>query len=240
MPLQKFERSDVKLSQERLSDSMNETHGACLMGNSASGRTARIHDPNLDGVSSPILNGSTARDFGNHTGNGLTFIDLFAGIGGIRLGLERAGCICKFSSEWDEEAAQTYEAYFHERPAGDITKVDSSQIPDHDILAGGFPCQAFSIMGDMKGFGDTRGTLFFEIERILRDKSPRAFLLENVRNLVSHDRGRTFKVILGRLRDLGYSVHWKILNALDFNLPQKRERVIIVGSKCGVSRGCSD
>jgi DNA (cytosine-5)-methyltransferase 1 len=159
------------------------------------------------------------------------FIDLFAGIGGIRLGLERAGGKCVFSSEWDKDANTTYEAYFGDKPAGDITKIDSSDVPDHDVLAGGFPCQAFSIIGEMKGFGDTRGTLFFEIERILRAKSPKAFLLENVRNLVSHNKGQTFKVILAHLKELGYFVHWRILNALDYNLPQKRERVIIVGFK---------
>jgi len=161
----------------------------------------------------------------------LRFIDLFAGIGGIRLGLERAGGKCVFSSEWDAYAAKTYEAYFGEKPAGDITKIQNSDIPDHDILAGGFPCQAFSIIGGMKGFGDTRGTLFFEIERIIRAKRPKAFLLENVRNLVAHDKGQTFRVIIEHLKLLRYHVHWRILNALDYNLPQKRERVIIVGFK---------
>ena len=159
------------------------------------------------------------------------FIDLFSGIGGIRLGFERAGGKCVFSSEWDADATKTYEAYFGDQPAGDITKIQNTDIPDHDILAGGFPCQAFSIIGGMKGFGDTRGTLFFEIERILRAKHPKAFLLENVRNLVSHDKGQTFKVILEHLKLLKYHVHWRILNALDYNLPQKRERVIIVGFK---------
>jgi len=161
----------------------------------------------------------------------LRFIDLFAGIGGIRIGLERSGGECVFSSEWDQDAAKSYEALFGEKPAGDITKIPSEEIPDHDILAGGFPCQAFSIIGEMKGFGDTRGTLFFEVERILRAKQPRAFLLENVRNLVAHDKGRTFRTILEHLKLLGYHVHWRVLNALDFNLPQKRERVIIVGFK---------
>jgi DNA (cytosine-5)-methyltransferase 1 len=161
----------------------------------------------------------------------LRFIDLFAGIGGIRLGLERAGGKCVFSSEWDVEAAKTYEAYFGDKPAGDITKIPTSAIPDHDILAAGFPCQAFSIIGEMKGFGDTRGSLFFEIERILRAKLPKALLLENVKNLVGHDRGRTFKVILEHLKMLGYHVHWHVLSALHYNLPQKRERVIIVGFK---------
>ena len=166
-----------------------------------------------------------------NTDSKLRFIDLFAGIGGIRLGLERAGGKCVFSSEWDSDATKSYEAYFGDKPAGDITKIQNSEIPDHDILAGGFPCQSFSIIGGMKGFGDTRGTLFFEIERILRDKHPKAFLLENVRNLVSHDKGQTFKVILEHLKLLGYHVHWRVLNALNYNLPQKRERVIIVGFK---------
>lgn len=169
-----------------------------------------------------------------HVDTKLRFIDLFAGIGGIRLGLERAGAECVFSSEWDADAAKTYAAYFGDKPAGDITKIQNSDIPDHDILAGGFPCQAFSIIGEMKGFGDTRGTLFFEIERVLRAKQPTAFMLENVKNLVSHDKGQTFRVILERLKLLGYHVHWRIFNALDFNLPQKRERVIIVGFKVNI------
>jgi DNA (cytosine-5)-methyltransferase 1 len=161
----------------------------------------------------------------------MQFIDLFAGIGGIRLGFERAGGKCVFSSEWDSDATKTYEAYFGDKPSGDITKIQNSDIPDHDILAAGFPCQAFSIIGGMKGFNDTRGTLFFEIERILRAKKPNAFLLENVRNLVAHDNGQTFNVILAHLKMLGYDIHWRILNALHYNLPQKRERVIIVGFK---------
>jgi DNA (cytosine-5)-methyltransferase 1 len=161
--------------------------------------------------------------------NEFKFIDLFAGIGGIRLALESVGGKCVFSSEWDEDAKKSYQAFHGDIPHGDITKIATNEIPDHDILAGGFPCQAFSIIGGMKGFRDTRGTLFFEIERILKDKRPRAILLENVRNLVSHDKGETFKVIINSLKDIGYNVHWKILNALNYNLPQKRERVIIVG-----------
>jgi len=164
----------------------------------------------------------------SHSGK-LRFIDLFAGIGGIRLAFERVGGKCVFSSEWDAAASKRYASYFGEVPAGDITAIETSMIPNHDVLAGGFPCQSFSIMGGMKGFDDTRGTLFFEIERILKARQPRAFLLENVKNLVSHEKGETFKVILKHLRALGYHVHWRILNALNFNLPQKRERVIIVG-----------
>lgn len=158
------------------------------------------------------------------------FIDLFAGIGGIRLGFEAFGGTCVFSSEIDERACDTYEANFGERPHGDITKIAASDIPDFDILLGGFPCQAFSIIGKKLGFRDeTRGTLFFEIERILKEKRPKAFLLENVRNLTAHDGGRTFSVIRSHLENLGYHVHAKVLNSLDFGVPQKRERIIIVG-----------
>jgi len=157
------------------------------------------------------------------------FIDLFAGIGGIRLGFESVGGECVFSSEWDKSAQQTYTANFGEEPKGDITQIDPKTIPDHDILLGGFPCQAFSICGDQKGFSDTRGSLFFNIEEILKVKKPYAFMLENVKNLKSHDKGRTFKVILKHLEDLGYVVHHTILNSLDFGVPQKRERTIIVG-----------
>lgn len=160
-----------------------------------------------------------------------TFIDLFAGIGGIRIAFERVGGECVFGSEWDESCQDSYEANFGERPAGDITKINAADIPDHDILTGGFPCQAFSIIGDRLGFADTRGTLFFDVERILKEKQPKAFLLENVKQLVGHDQGRTFKVILEHLNNLGYYVHYKVLNGLDFGVPQKRERIIIVGFK---------
>ena len=158
------------------------------------------------------------------------FIDLFAGIGGIRLGFESVGGRCVFSSEFDEEACRTYEANFGERPSGDITKIAASEIPDFDVLLAGFPCQAFSIIGKKEGFAnETCGTLFFEIERILREKRPPAFMLENVRNLASHDGGKTFRVIRDHLTALGYRVHAKVLNALDFGVPQKRERIVIVG-----------
>lgn len=159
----------------------------------------------------------------------LKFIDLFAGIGGIRIPFDELGYKCVFSSEWDNAACDTYEANFGERPAGDITKISSEDIPSHDLLLAGFPCQAFSIMGKRQGFADTRGTMFFEIERILEYHRPPYIFLENVKQLVTHDSGRTFKVILEHLNNLGYKIHWKVLNALDFGLPQKRERVIIVG-----------
>ena len=158
-----------------------------------------------------------------------TFIDLFAGIGGIRIPFDEMGYRCVFSSEWDAKACKTYFANFGTVPYGDISKIPAEMIPKHDVLLAGFPCQAFSIMGKMQGFADTRGTMFFEIERILNYHHTPYLLLENVKQLVGHDGGRTFKVILNRLNDLGYHVKWKILNALDFGLPQKRERVIIVG-----------
>ena len=158
-----------------------------------------------------------------------TFIDLFAGIGGIRIPFDEMGYQCVFSSEWDAKACQTYFANFGTVPFGDITKIPAERIPKHDVLLAGFPCQAFSIMGKMQGFADTRGTMFFEIERILKHHRTPYILLENVKQLVGHDGGRTFKVILERLGQLGYYVKWQVLNALDFGLPQKRERVIIVG-----------
>lgn len=159
-----------------------------------------------------------------------TFIDLFAGIGGIRLGFESVGGKCVFSSEFDEDACKTYEANFGEHPAGDITKIDAGSIPDFDILLAGFPCQAFSIIGKKEGFAnETCGTLFFDVERILKEKKPGAFMLENVRNLTAHDDGNTFKIIITHLEALGYHVYSKILNALDYGVPQKRERIIIVG-----------
>ena len=162
--------------------------------------------------------------------NDFRFIDLFAGIGGIRLGFESVGGHCVFSSEFDKDACITYEANFGEHPSGDITKIAAKEIPEFDILLGGFPCQAFSIIGKKEGFAnETCGTLFFEIERILKEKMPPAFMLENVKNLVSHDGGKTFRVIKAHLEVLGYHVFYKVLNALDYGVPQKRERIFIVG-----------
>ncbi len=158
-------------------------------------------------------------------------IDLFAGIGGIRLGFEAYECKNVFSSEWDKYAQMMYEANFHEKPFGDINDIAPKDIPDHDILLAGFPCQPFSIAGKGLGFADTRGTLFFNIEAILEAKRPEAFLLENVKRLTTHDNGNTFTVILDRLNKLGYTVYHKVFNSLDFGVPQKRERIYIVGFK---------
>jgi DNA (cytosine-5)-methyltransferase 1 len=168
------------------------------------------------------------------------FVDLFAGIGGMRLGFEGAGAKCVFSVEWDKHCQKTYEANFGDVPAGDIRTVRAADIPNHEILVGGFPCQPFSIAGVSKknslghahGFRcKTQGTLFFEVARIIAEKQPRAFLLENVKNLLRHDKGRTFRVIEETLRDeLGYQVAWKVLDAQHV-LPHHRERVFIVGTK---------
>ena len=157
-------------------------------------------------------------------------IDLFAGIGGTRLGFHMTGRTTSvFSSEIDKFAVKTYHANFGDMPTGDITKVDAKEIPDHDILVGGFPCQAFSQAGKKLGFEDTRGTLFFEIARILNEKQPKAFLLENVRNLLSHDSGKTYHVIEQTLRSLNYAVNLLVYKAKDFGVPQNRERIYIVG-----------
>lgn len=166
----------------------------------------------------------------------ISFIDLFCGIGGFRyacnrsfdkLGIEGE---CVFSSDIDVYAGESYKANFGEYPSGDITKINEKDIPDHDLLLGGFPCQPFSIIGLGKGFDDTRGTLFFDIARILKEKKPRAFVLENVKRLVGHNGGKTFATILNVLKDLDYYVDYKVINALDCGLPQKRERIVIVGS----------
>lgn len=161
----------------------------------------------------------------------IKFIDLFAGIGGIRIALENQGFNCVFSSEFNEPCQKTYLKNFGEMPKGDITKINEKEIPSHNILAAGFPCQAFSSAGKQKGFDDTRGTLFFDVLRIAKEKNPEVLLLENVKNLKYHDKGNTLKVILKHLRELNYFVEWEILNAKDFGVPQNRERIIIVASK---------
>lgn len=164
----------------------------------------------------------------------LKFIDLFAGIGGFRQGMENAGFECVFSAEIDDNACETYQKNYGENPKCDITELDASSIPDFDVLCAGFPCQAFSISGKQKGFYDeTRGTLFFDICRILEEKEPTAFILENVKNLGTHDKGRTLSIMLDSLAALGYTVNYQVLNAKDFGVPQNRERVILVGNKLG-------
>lgn len=166
----------------------------------------------------------------------LKFIDLFAGIGGFRLGFENAGCECVFSSEIDDHACKMYELNFGDNPKCDITTLDVMKVPDFDILCAGFPCQAFSICGKQKGFYDeTRGTLFFDICRILDTKKPKAFVLENVFNLEKHDSGRTLTVMLSALSELGYTVVYKVLNARDFGVPQNRDRIVIVGNREGIA-----
>jgi DNA (cytosine-5)-methyltransferase 1 len=183
---------------------------------------------------------------------GFKFIDLFAGIGGMRIPFDELGGRCVFSSEWDKHAQTTYERNFGERPSGDITKINAKSIPDHDVLLAGFPCQAFSLAGLRQGFSDTRGTMFFEIQRVLAEKRPKAFLLENVKQLRGHDGGRTLKTILQILGGeeapeipsdvpmsfdarksmsvrLNYDVSFKVLRATDFGVPQRRERIYIVG-----------
>lgn len=173
------------------------------------------------------------------------FIDLFAGIGGIRLAFQNLGGKCVFTSEWDTYSKKTYDANFGEVPFGDITKINESEIPDHDILLGGFPCQPFSIAGVSKknalgrahGFLDeTQGTLFFDVARIIKHKMPKAFMLENVKNLVSHDKGKTFTIIKETLKELGYSIHFKVLDGQHF-VPQHRERIIIVGFNNNIFNG---
>jgi DNA (cytosine-5)-methyltransferase 1 len=204
----------------------------------------------------------------------IRFIDLFAGIGGFRYGLESVGIEptdkkpkppkskvqlrgkrtaletrrsilppnnrrfrAVYSNEWDKYAAQIYKKHYGECDTTDITKVKAKDIPDHDLLCAGFPCQSFSIAGKRKGFEDTRGTLFFDIARILSEKRPRLVLLENVKGLLSHDKGKTFQTILGVLTDLGYRVEWQVLNSKHFGVPQNRERVFIIGHFGGSSGG---
>ena len=167
----------------------------------------------------------------------LRFIDLFCGVGGFRIAMDEA-CKkneiisdCLFSSDIDAYCQKSYELNFGHKPAGDIQKINEKDIPCHDVLLAGFPCQPFSIIGNRKGFEDTRGTLFYDIARILKEKQPQAFVLENVKQLVGHNKGQTLNVIIKTLQELGYHTHYKVLNALDYGLPQKRERIIIVGHR---------
>ena len=156
-------------------------------------------------------------------------IDLFAGIGGIRLGFEAQGGESVFSSEWDASAQKTYQANFGEIPYGDITKIEPEEIPAFDVLLAGFPCQPFSQAGFKRGFADTRGTLFFNVARIINYHRPKVVFLENVKRLKTHDGGNTFEVIKGTLEEMGYEVHAQVLNAKNFGVPQNRERIYIIG-----------
>ena len=167
----------------------------------------------------------------------IRYIDLFCGIGGFRVAVEQVAkeldiaVKCVLSSDIDEECQLAYESNFNEKPLGDITSIKPENVPDHDLLLAGFPCQPFSIIGHRKGFDATRGTLFFEIARILEKKHPKIFVLENVKLLAGHNNGKTLTRILNVLRDLGYHPDYHIFNALNFGLPQKRERIFIVGFK---------
>lgn len=160
--------------------------------------------------------------------SGMTFIDLFAGLGGFRIALESLGADCVYSNEWDEPVQKVYADNFGDVPEGDITKVDETTIPDHDILCAGFPCQAFSISGKRRGFEDSRGTLFFDVARIIKSKKPKIVFMENVKNFATHDEGRTLAVVKATMEELGYSFYQKVLNAVDYGVPQKRERIYMV------------
>lgn len=167
----------------------------------------------------------------------MKFIDLFAGIGGFRYALESLECKCVFSSEWDKYCQESYKLNFNETPYGDITQIDEKDIPSFDILCGGFPCQPFSVSGKQRGFSDTRGTLFFDIARIVSYHKPKVILLENVKNLKAHNGGATFEVISNTLNELNYNIYYKVLNSKNFGLPQNRERIAIVCIRKDVDSG---
>ncbi|HFU4465259.1 TPA: DNA cytosine methyltransferase [Streptococcus suis] len=160
--------------------------------------------------------------------DGMTFIDLFAGLGGFRLALESLGAKCVYSSEWDRHVQKVYFENFGDFPAGDITQVDEKTIPNHDILCAGFPCQAFSISGKQQGFEDSRGTLFFDVARIVKEKKPKVVFMENVKNFASHDGGRTLQIVRNTMEELGYKFFYQVLNAANYGVPQKRERIYMV------------
>lgn len=167
-------------------------------------------------------------DIENKLLKGYTFIDLFAGLGGFRIALESLGANCVYSNEWDVHAQKVYAENFGDTPEGDITLVDENSIPEHDILCAGFPCQAFSISGKQRGFEDSRGTLFFDVARIVRAKKPKVVFMENVKNFASHDNGKTLGVVKCTMEELGYSFYQKVLSAVDYGVPQKRERIYMV------------
>lgn len=166
-----------------------------------------------------------------------TFIDLFAGIGGMRLAFESVGGTCVFSSEWDTHAAATYKENFHEEPKGDIKGISENEVPNFDVLLAGFPCQPFSSIGKREGFlHKTQGTLFQDVLRFVMAKTPKAFLLENVKGLVTHDEGRTIGLIIESLQAAGYDLHLRILDAAEYKVPQNRERIYIVGFRSDVEK----
>ncbi|MCX4269437.1 MAG: DNA cytosine methyltransferase [Lachnospiraceae bacterium] len=160
--------------------------------------------------------------------SGYTFIDLFAGLGGFRISLESLGAKCIYSNDWNISVQKVYAENFGETPEGDITQVDEHTIPDHDILCAGFPCQAFSISGKQRGFEDSRGTLFFDVARIVKAKKPKVVFMENVKNFATHDNGKTLEVIKGTMEELGYTFYQEVLNAADYGIPQNRERIYMV------------
>lgn len=159
---------------------------------------------------------------------GYTFIDLFAGLGGFRIALESLGANCVYSNEWDTHVQKVYTENFGNTPDGDITQVDENTIPEHDILCAGFPCQAFSISGKQRGFEDSRGTLFFDVARIIKAKKPKVVFMENVKNFATYDDEKTLEVVKGTIEELGYTFYQKVLNAADYGIPQKRERIYMV------------
>src|SRR5690625_4960046 len=180
----------------------------------------RIKEGNLD----PIPK-NKSKKFGQYD---FTYASLFSGIGGFEQALNKFGGECVFASEIDKFAAQAYETLYGHKPAGDITKIDAKDIPDHDLLVGGFPCQSFSVAGKRKGFDDTRGTLFFDVARVAKEKQPKVVWIENVKGLVNHDKGRTLDVMIETLNEIGYTVDFDVLNSKYFGVPQNRERIFIV------------
>lgn len=164
----------------------------------------------------------------NKSLSNFTFIDLFAGLGGFRIALESLGARCVYSSEWDSHVREVYIDNFGDIPDGDITQVDEKSIPEHDILCAGFPCQAFSVSGKQRGFEDSRGTLFFDVARIVRAKKPKIVFMENVKNFATHDNGKTLSIVKLIMEELGYTFYQKVLNAVDYGIPQNRERIYMV------------
>lgn len=231
-------REEKKMTQEALAKSVGITRRTIIsIENGKSIPSVDVAVKISESLNIPVEQLFFTEPNEKHLVDKISYIDLFCGIGGFRYAcnktLDKFGIKgeCVFSSDIDVYARESYKANFGEYPTGDITKINEKDIPNHDLLFGGFPCQPFSIIGLGKGFDDTRGTLFFDIARILKEKKPKAFVLENVKRLVGHNNGRTFATIMKVLKELGYFVDYKIINALDCGLPQKRERVVIVGAR---------